>query len=634
MTRCFPFAAITGHEQAKKALLCALASDEIHSVLITGERGTGKSVLARSLADFLPHDDLLAVPQNITTDRLLGSIDLEAAVTVGTVRYTPGLLEQGNGRVLYVDDINLMDEGILNRLLAAAETGEVLFEREGLSRRVWSRFLLIATMDPAEGDLTPAEMDRFDLCVQLQGVADENGRKEIVCNRFRFERDPLAFDGEYAPEEQKTAQTIRTARERLPYVSIPEGHADLIASVCLELGVSGQRGDLAAARAAKALAALDGRDSVEFEDVKLAALLALEHRRHDNGECPPPTPPQDKSPDEPQDPEEDTENDTQESSPQCQSNRSGPAPGQQPEQCGKSPAIKDEPRPVPQKEQIFSVGPAFAVIRYMDKESMKVTRKQKSGRRTRVISTDATGHYRSFCQPKKDPPDIALTATLRAAAPYQAARERHGLAISVQKRDLREKVREKKIAHTILFLVDASGSMGARQRMVAVKGTILSLLTDAYQKRDRVGLMVFRGSDARLLLPPTRSPELAVKLLRALPTGGMTPLTKGIASASELLTRGRYSSTCENRSLVILTDGRVNVAWKGGKPPYEELWDLARSLAGSGIRYIVVDTEEGYPRLGRAQVLAGNLEASYFRLEDLRERQLAGMVQDAVYTHG
>ena len=176
--------------------------------------------------------------------------------------------------------------------------------------------------------------------------------------------------------------------------------------------------------------------------------------------------------------------------------------------------------------------------------------------------------------------------------------------------------------------------MGARKRMVAVKGAILSLLTDAYQKRDRVGLMVFRGDDARLLLPPTRSPELAVRLLQALPTGGMTPLTQGLAEASELLTRGRYANTCENRSLVILTDGRANVAWKGGKSPYEELWELARTLSGSGIRFIVVDTEEGFPRLGRARVLAGNLEASYFRLEDLRSRQLAGLVQDVVYTVG
>ena len=322
MTRIFPFAAVTGHDQAKKALLCALASNELHSVLITGDRGTGKSVLARSLGTLFPHQDVLTVPQNISSDRLLGSIDLESAIGTGTFRYTPGILEQGNGRILYADDVNLMDEGVLASLLNTAETGEILLEREGISRRSMTRFLLVATMDPAEGDLTPAEMDRFDLCVQLDSVANEDERAGIISNQFRFERDPEAFVRGYDVEEQKLEQSLRAARERLPYVSIPEGHADLISSVCLELGVPGQRGDLATARAAKALAALDGRDCVEFDDVKLAAVLALGHRRQDGYSGPPPPSSQDTPPDQTED--------TQKSSRQGRDDRSEPAPGHEP----------------------------------------------------------------------------------------------------------------------------------------------------------------------------------------------------------------------------------------------------------------------------------------------------------------
>ena len=626
MTILFPFSAVTGHVQAKKALLCALASNEIHSVLIMGDRGTGKSVLARSLGAIPTGKETLNLPQNITPDRLLGSIDLETAVSTGKVRHTPGILEQGNDRILYVDDINLMEEGVLTSILNTAESGEILLEREGISRHARTRFLLLATMDPAEGELTASQLDRFDLCVRLESVVDEKERARIIRSQIRFERDPGSFVREFEKEEEKLVQTISAARERLPYVNIPDGHAELISSVCLELGVSGQRGDLAAARAVKTLAALDGRDSVEFDDVKLAALLALGHRRRDIPESPPPSPPREKPDRE--------KNDQQESTSPGRNEQDDQSPMQQPEERRDRNTERQKTRVSQPQEQVFAMGSAFEVIRYLDEESRKTSRKQKSGRRTRVISTDASGHYRSFVLPGKNPQDIAIDATLRAAAPYQKSRGKNGLAISVKKGDLREKVRERKVAHTILFLVDASGSMGARRRMVAVKGAILSLLTDAYQKRDRVGLMAFRGKDTRLLLPLTRSPDLAVRHLRTLPTGGMTPLTKGLADAYDMLTRGKHAAGRESRTLVILTDGRVNVPWKGGRSPYNELAELSRTIAGSGIRFIVVDTEEGFPRLGRARLLAGDLGATCFRLEDLRIRELAGMVQDAASATG
>lgn len=625
MTILFPFAAVTGHELAKKALLCALVAGDIRSVLITGDRGTGKSVLARSLATLVPDTDVLTLPQNITGDRLVGSIDIGTTLCTGTLCHSPGILEQGDGCILYADDINLLDEGIVSGLLNTAETGEIILEREGLSRHARTRFLLVATMDETEGELTPSQMDRFDLCVRLNSCLEYEERAEIIKNHLRFGLDPEGFARMFDEKSTVIKDDIARARERIFYVSIPEGHADLISSVCLDLGVAGQRGDLAAARAAKALAALDGRDSVEFDDIKLAALLALDHRRRDIPDSPSPQPPQDQ----PSDKERKSGGEDQpvaENGRPDQQQREEMEPEKQEEKRKNLPALP--------QEQVFAIGRTFEVIRYLDENSRKTTGKQKSGKRTRVKSTDASGHYRSFAFPHRNNRDIAIDATLRAAAPHQQAREKNGLAIAVKRADLREKVREKKTAHTILFLVDASGSMGARKRMVAVKGAILSLLTDAYQKRDRVGLMVFRGNDAKLLLPPTRSTEIAVRLLRTLPTGGMTPLTGGIAEAHALLTRGRFATACENKSVVILTDGRVNVPWKGGLSPHDELMDLSRTLAGSGIRFVVVDTEEGYPRLGRARALAANLEASYFRLESLNSRDLAGTVHDCIYTPG
>jgi magnesium chelatase subunit D len=633
MTILYPFPAVIGQENAKKALLCALANEDIRSILILGDPGTGKSMLARSLETISKGKKVLTMPQNITLDRLLGSIDLETAVTTGIIRPVPGILEQGNCQILYADDINLMDEGIVSNLLNTSEIGNILLEREGFSHHACTRFLLIATMDPAEGELLAGQMDRFDLCVTLDPVEDSELRAEIIRKHLQFEKFPDNFLREYEPQALALEKTLDAARERLPYVSIPEGHADLISSLCLELGVAGQRGDLAVARAAIALAALDGRDSVIFDDIKLAALFALEHRRRDVPDCPPQTP--SKKEDEREDREEETnDQDHKTGSEPSDGNQQNHTNDQQQDRQEKDKPNLPYPLPPLPAEQIFDIGSPFAVVQYLNEMSSKVTQKQKSGRRTRVLSTDTSGHYRSFRLPGKNRNDIAIDATLRAAAPFQLLRERNGLAISVKKSDIREKIREKKIAHTILFLVDASGSMGVRKRTVAVKGAILSLLTDAYQKRDRIGLMIFRGADSRMLLPPTHSPELAVRFLRTLPTGGMTPLTKGIADAYDLLTKGKYASASENKSIVLLTDGRVNVPWKNKGSPYEELSDLAHTVAGSAIRFVVVDTEEGYPRLGCAQTLANDLEASYFRLEALCSSQLAGTVQDFVYKNG
>ncbi|MDD1691012.1 MAG: VWA domain-containing protein [Methanoregula sp.] len=625
MNSAFPFPAITGQDDAKKALLCALTSDEIRTVLIMGDRGTAKSTLARSIGMLANGKRVMTVPQNITYDRLVGSTDIETAVSSGKICLTPGLMEQGNRQILYADDINLMEEGVVRDLLSTAETGRFSLEREGMSCSIETRFLLVATMDPQEGELTPGQMDRFDLSVRLNPIAEEEMRAEIVKRNLQFERSPEEFSRKYWPATGDLKKKLEGARDRLPYVSIPKGHANLISSLCLELGIAGQRGDLAVARTAKALAALDGRDEVVFDDIRLASLLALEHRRREIPDTPPPPrPPQDRK-----DTDKDQNRESESPDPENSPDRSPPQqqdPDDRPQQNPPSP-------PPPAAEQVFDIGSTFEVIRYLDEKSKKETRKQKSGRRTRVMSADLSGHYRSFRLPDKNRNDIAVDATLRAAAPYQRMREHNGLAISVKKPDLREKVREKKIANTLLFLVDASGSMGVRRRMVAVKGAILSLLIDAYQKRDRVGLMIFRGTGAHLLLPPTRSPDLAARMLRTIPTGGMTPLTTGISEAHELLTRGRYAGAGENKSVVILTDGRVNVPVKDGSPP-AELADLARNLAGCGIRFVVVDTESGFPRLGRARVLAGNLEATYFRLEDLGSRGLAAAVENTTYIQG
>ncbi|PWR75719.1 VWA domain-containing protein [Methanospirillum stamsii] len=618
----FPFSGIVGQENAKKALLCSLVHEDIRSVLIIGDPGSAKSTLVRSVGT-IEDKPIQTIPQAVTFDRLMGMIDLEKAVTSGSIQVTPGLLEEGDGQILYADNVNLMEEGIVNNILNTSDTGHFILEREGLSHHVTTRFTFFATMDPAEGELSPGQMDRFDLCVRLDRIDETELRAEIVRNQLKFETKTKSFLLEQQHETDSLKEKVTAAQDRLPYVSIPEALQDLVSSLCLELAVEGQRGDLAATRAACALAALDKRDEVNFQDIKEAALLALEHRRREKPGCPPPEPPEENK----------------EKEDNAQENRQDPDTRQPPEERDEPHPEEEEqkeqdrgiPPPPPVSERVFDIGATFEVIRYLDEQSWQATRKQKSGRRTRVQSTDTSGHYHAFRLPVKNQNDIAIDATLRAAAPYQRHRKRNGLAISVTKGDIREKVREKKVAHTILFLVDASGSMGVQKRMIAVKGAILSLLHDAYLKRDRVGLMIFRGKDAHLLLPPTKSPDHAAKMLKTIPTGGMTPLGKGLIESCNLLTRGRFASTDENRSIVILTDGRGNVPING-KSPSEELKEITEKIAFTGIRYVVVDTEAGFPRLGRAQVLAGNLNALYFRLEELGTQGLAGSVQNTIYS--
>lgn len=622
----YPFPAIVNQESAKKALICTLVNEDINGILIVGERGTAKSTLIRSVEAISGRKEIRTIPQNVTEDRLLGSIDIETAVTKGAVHMAPGILAEGDRQILFIDDINLMREEAVYSVLTASETGRIVIEREGFSEKAETKFILAATMDPAEGELPLCVLDRFDLCVRLDRIEDEGLRVEILRNRLLFERAPEEFSVTYEDDIASLREMIESAQKRLPYVSIPDGHLELISNLCLELGVSGQRGDLAVGRTAKALAALDKRDSVVFDDIKLAALFALEHRR---GENPPPVPDASSHPET--DEHDVPPHDGSRTNTRADGASSRTAPQQR--DTMKSGGDTTSTTPPHDAESIFGIGSTFEVIRYLDEKSKIVPKRQKSGRRTRLISSNRSGRYISCRLADRNKSDIAFDASLRAAAPYQRFRKKENLAISLKVSDLREKVREKKTASTILFLVDGSGSMGARRRMVAVKGAILSLLADAYLKRDRVGLMVFRGNDASLLLPPTKSTDVAARMLRSLPTGGKTPLTKGVVEATTLLTRGRYVTPEENKTVVLLTDGRVNVS-SSRKDPYRELSETAKKVADTGIRFVVVDTEEGYPRIGMALKLAGDLGATYFRLEELDSGRLADSVRESFYETG
>ena len=649
----FPFTAIVGQERMRLALVLNAVGPDLGGVLIRGERGTAKSTAVRALAALLPKIEasdcayrcdptgdalcdgcaerlargealdvslratpLVELPVGATDDRVGGSIHLERAIREGERVFEPGLLAAANRGVLYVDEVNLLADHIVDMLLDAAAMGRNYVEREGISVSHPARFLLAGTMNPEEGDLRPQLLDRFALAVEVAGPADAAARVEVVRRRIAFERDPQAFVAQWSESEQAERARIAAARERLPQVRLDDATLDLIARICHAAGVEGVRADIAMHRAATALAAYEGRDTVSTEDVRRAAELALPHRQRrqpfddpDRGRLPeilddlaPLEPSEDDArPGEPSDAprdldggDDDSEGDAQESPPSTSSAAAAPA---------RSAPIPFAPR-------------AHAT----------------PGRRATIDSGMATeGRPAGTVQPSMPPRSlgrIALAATLRAAAPHQRARRTSAdePAVIVRPVDLVERVREMRAGSLVLFVVDASGSMGAHERMRAVKGVALSLLLDSYQQRDRVGLITFRGATATLVLPPTSSVEQAARRLRDLPTGGRTPLSAALRLAHEVFAREHASRPGGALSLVLVSDGRPNVAASGGDPRAEAL-DAASRLRAVGARALVVDTEAGRIRAGFNAVLARALDGDLTHLDTLVAETLEGPVR-------
>ena len=616
--RSYPFTAVVGQDSVKKAMLCALASNSISAVLITGPAGTAKTTIARALDGLVPGSRVINLPLNATEEQIVGGMDLEAALVSGEKKAQAGILHRADGNILYVDGINLLPERLVHTVLDASCRQHNLVEREGISWSHECRFLLVGTMDPREGELSPHLMDRFDICVSVSAADRVEERVEILRRGLSYERDPAAFRKDYCNSEEEVSASVLKARERVPYVIIPPGHYDAIAKLCHDLGVEGHRGDIALARTASALAALRGRDQVVLDDLQEAAPLCLEHRRNDQARDDPPPPPGDRS--DPSEPSPD-EGPRDSNKGRSEDRETGPPPEAEP-----SPPPSPSSGP---QERVFTVGRPFTVIDYIGDGGKRRDGSSGHGKRDRTITSDRSGRYTRFQVPQGPVRDIAFDASIRAAAPYQRSRPRGDLAVALDVQDLREKVRERKQGTKILFLVDASGSMGARQRMTAVKGAILALLQDAYQKRDEVGMMAFRKESADLVLPLTRSVYLASRKLEQMPTGGRTPLALGLAKGCELLTKDNPRGPRERPVMVILTDGRANVPMGGGEP-FQEALSVARRMAGSGIRFVVVDTGSGWPRLDLAMRLCGALEGTYFRLEELDADYLASSVRAVV----
>lgn len=631
----FPFAAIIGQEKVKKALLLNLINPKIGGVLLSGEKGTAKSTLVRGLAAVSDRMKIINLPLNATEDRVVGTVDIEKTLVEGKRKFEPGILKEAHENILYVDEVNLLSEHIVNCLLEVASSGVNRVEREGISFAHPSRFILVGTMNQEEGQLRTQFLDRFGLYVEVHGCRELLERKEIMKRRLQYEKSPVEFIQKWKWESGLLAQEVQVAKNYLDRVQVSDNAMRLAAEIAKEANCAGHRADLVIIEAAKAMAAFEKRSNIIVRDIKEAAEYALPHRKREQ----PPQPKESENENEQQqeqEPEQPENQDLEQQEEPEQQELEQPEPEMESEQQELEQQESDELREEDKNnnedetsvDQIDDIGRTFVVrnlkIRMIDRKKRK-----GEGKRTKTKTNSQKGQYIRYTIPKNKLQDIAFDATLRAAAPYQGIRDKKGLAIAVEGSDFREKIREKRTGSTILFIVDASGSMGAKKRMTAVKGAVVSLLTDAYQKRDKVGLVVFRKKEAEALLNITRSVDMAQKCLKTLSTGGKTPLAAGLLKGYEMIKIAQKKDPDMLPVIVLVSDGRTNAATKAGDP-FNEAVEISKKIRREGIQSIVVDTEQDFIKLGLARDIAQALGAKYYKLEELEGDQLAEAVRECV----
>ena len=611
-----PIGAMCVPDELRDAMMCLLCSGDVRTLMISGPVGTGKSTAVRSIAGFAGGRKIIEIPQNVTREQLFGTVDIEKAITSGRRVSADSIFARADGNILIADNANLLPEGILQMIVNAVSDGMVKAEIDGISVDSACDTVLICTMDPSEGGIGRHVSDRFDMCVELGPEEDEERRREMVSLNLAYERDPRGFMSSYRDSEREAEERI--AKARAADVHVTDNLIGYITKACAEMNTEGHRGDISLLNVSCALAALNGRHAPGPDDLKEAIRLCLLHRRRERKELPPPEEEEDEKEEE-QPPEDSREEPPEE---RDESNREVPPDDGMPEHDD-----AEEESQGTEQEKVFAVGEAFDIRDFIPKDE-SIDLNGRSGKRDPSESKDGTGHSVGDRFPRGKPRDIALSASIRAAAPYQTSREHNGLAVSVKKEDLREKVRIRKKGTKLVFVVDGSGSVGSHNRMVAVKGAILSMLNDAYRRRDEVSLVVFRGDRAETVLPMTRSILTAYRCLGEIPTGGKTPLMSGLAAAYGILQMEAESGF--SPAMVILTDGRGNVSLNGGTSSREEYDRVTGTLASSGIRLIVIDTETGFMRFGKASALADAMGADYMRLEDLNAERLTETVRTAL----
>ncbi|WP_456477619.1 VWA domain-containing protein [Geoglobus ahangari] len=608
----YPFSAIVGQEKMKKALILNAINPQIGGVLLRGDKGTGKSTAVRALAEVLPEIEVsgcafsctpdrlcqecaekarkgelsftkkrmrvVELPLSATEDMVVGTVDVESALKDGVVSFRPGILAEANNSILYIDEVNLLDDHLVDTLLDVAASGWNVVEREGVSVRHPSRFILVGTMNPEEGELRPQLLDRFGMVVDVRAITDPELRAEVVKRAEEFSEDPEGFRRKFEREQEALRRRIQMARELLREVEAGDEIVMAISKLCSELGIETHRADITTLRAAKAIAAYNGRRRVEVRDVVEAAELTLPHRVKSK-------------------PFE---------SPRIEFDRVEELLNEflDGEDDGSD---GDSDREVPGRgERRFDASNASA-------PKFEVRSRRAGWKGKRVKSPSSSGRYVRFGLVGER---LAIIPTLRAA--FSGGRR------AVLPHDFRYWRCSGKSVASIALVVDASGSMTALRRMQIAKGVLMSLLRDSYVRRDRVSLIVFRNGSAELVVPPTTSPQLAASRVGEMPAGGKTPLSAGLYRAYKLLRMEKRRGYVP--ILVLISDGRANVSLSGGDIK-EEVVSICEAIAREDISTVLVDADD-HVSLGFTREIAAITGAVHHRLRDLDAESIARVVND------
>lgn len=623
----FPFAAICGMEKAKEAILLTLVNPFAGGLLLSGEKGSGKSTLVRSARE-LVDAPWVEIPISVTEDRLFGSIDAEEAIRSGHKKLLPGLIDEADKGIIYMDDVNLLRDDLLSAVLNIREAGGYRLERDGLSEERKTAFTVLAVMNPDSGTLSASSLDRFGLFAEADPSCDEQARQEIIRRVLAFEKDGIAFRAQWQEETEALKKKVEEARNALGSVEVSDAMVQLAAVYTLKAHVAGHRADIYLIEAARAEAALAGRKYVLPKDLEKAAEFVLPHRMRKAEEQQPPEDmkpeqqeeenrPPEKEPEQPSASETEFSHPPEAQTPQMDTEDADDSNHEQNEDNAQMSNPRGQSRERIDDADLHVNLPPMWIEPSKDRKP-----KKGSGKRSLTMTDLMQGRYVRAEIPRAKTSDIAFDATLRAAAPYQRARPSNGCAVVIRKEDLRSKVREKRTGNIFLFVVDASGSMGARERMKTVKGVIFKILLDAYQKRDRVGMVAFRKKQAEVLLPVTRSVDFAQKKLASMPTGGKTPLAKGLLKAEDVLDMLYRQDANQDPVVILITDGRATSPLNKGTNPVTDAMEEAKRIGRRHIPVAVIDTESGFIKLGLAKKLAKAMGASYFQVDKISEDQL------------